>query len=488
MRIFGPKIYFAISAMVLAAVAGHAQAQATGGDSVALAVQPLQLPVVTALYTGTPKKGSADSQVEVLDNRVLAGAQDLSPNAAEPRRNYWQPFFNLTASLDTNPLGVKDTFNPAPWTSFYGGVDLHSASHLSDLGVNYLGGGVLSKYGNEDAPIQHLAVSERLSWRHATISLFDQFGFFPQAVSESYLPTDVGPLGNQELSLQPVFLPNQSIAGTVGQELTNSFVGELEVSQTSRSSLTFVGSYSVLRFFNAGLLNLNDSIFQAGWNHQLTRNNKVALLYRFTAFRFSNLYQSMDGHVVQLSFGRQLTGRLAFQLSAGPELGLFGTPMNQGSSGVTASTIAARNQLYWTVDSSMTYELGRTVLKLGYDHGVTDGAGYLGGATTDQGYGSIGGQLSRTLMGELTGGYAKNRGLMTLIGTAQQPTNQIYQDWFGGVTISHALSRRATLFFSYQMQRQSTDFACAGTGCGTEFTRHLISLGLTGHSQARPIG
>jgi hypothetical protein len=480
MRIFGPRIYFFISAMVLAVVAGHAQA--TGGDSVALAVQPLQLPVVTAIYAGAPKSGNADSQGKVSDNRALAGAQDLSPNAAEPRRSYWQPFFNLTSSLDTNPLGAMDTFNPAPWTSFYGGADLHWASHLSDLGVNYLGGGVLSKYGNEDAPIQHLALSERLSWRHAAISIFDQLGYFPQAVSESYLPADVGPLGNRELSLQPVFLPNQSIAGTVGQQVTNSFVGELEVSPTSRSSLTFLGSYSVLRFFNTDLLNLDDSIFQAGWNHQLTRNNKIALLYRFTAFRFSNLYQPMDGHVFQLSFGRQITGRLAFELSAGPELGLFGALASQGAS------VTALKQLFWTVDSSMTYELRRTVLKLGYDHSVTGGAGYLGGAITDQGYGSIDGQVSRTFMGELIAGYAKNRGLIALIGTAQQSSNEIYQDWFGGVTISHALSRRASIFLSYQMQRQATNFACAGVGCGTEFTRHVISLGLTGRLQARPIG
>jgi hypothetical protein len=486
MRRFGPKIYLAISALILAG--GAAYAQAPGGDSLTLAVQPLQLPVVTALYTGSPKGAITDSQVEFSDQRALAGAQDLSPNGSQPRRSYWQPFFNLTSSLDTNPLGAQNTVSLAPWASFYGGADLHLASHLSDLGLSYLGGGVLSKYQNEDAPLQHLALSERLSWRHAVISLFDQLGYFPLAVSESYLPTDVGLLSARELSLQPVFLPNQSIAGTVGQQVTNSFLGELEVSPTSRSSLTFLESYSVVRFFNTGLLDLNDSIFQAGWDHQLTRNNKIAVLYRFTAFRFSSLYQPMDGHVVQLSFGRQVTGRLAFQLSAGPEMGLFRTLAGQGSSGNASPTVTAFKQLYWTVDNSMTYQLGRTVVKLGYDHGVTDGAGYLGGAVTDQGYGSIDEQLSRTFGGQVTGGYARNRGLITSIGTAQQPTNEIYQDWFGGVTVSHLVSRRASIFLSYQLQRQATNFACAGIGCGTNFTRHVISLGLTGRSQARPIG
>jgi hypothetical protein len=93
--------------------------------------------------------------------------------------------------------------------------------------------------------------------------------------------------------------------------------------------------------------------------------------------------------------------------------------------------------------------------------------------------------LSRTLTAELIGGYARNQGLMQ---TTQQPTNEIYRDWFAGVTINHALSRRANIFFSYQVQRQATNFVCAGGACGSEFTRQIISVGLTARSQARPIG
>jgi hypothetical protein len=141
--------------------------------------------------------------------------------------------------------------------------------------------------------------------------------------------------------------------------------------------------------------------------------------------------------------------------------------------------------VYWTANSSMTYEIHRSVLKLGYDHGVTDGAGFLTGAITDQGYGSLEGQLSRTLTGALIAGYARNQGLTA---TTQQPTNLIYRDWFAGVTISHALSRRASIFLSYQVQRQAANVVCAGVTCGSDFMRHLISLGVTGRSQARPIG
>lgn len=416
--------------------------------------------------------------------RALAGAQDLSPAPAEERRSYWEPFFNLTTVLDTNPLGVGNAVSLAPLGSFYGGADLHWASHNSDLSLNYLGGGVLSQYSTEDGPIQQIALGERMTWRHATISLFDEFGYFPEGVSEFYVPAGADLSANRDASLQPAFLPNQSIVGTLGQELTNSFLGELDVPLNQRSSLTFLESNSVLRFFRSNFLDLNDTTVQAGFNHRVTRNNTLAALYRFTAFRFSNVYQPMDGHVVQLAFGRQVTGRMAFQVAAGPELAFFRSVAAQTSPN-TQPTVVQTHQAYWSLDSSITYDIGKTVLKVGYGHSLTDGAGFLSGAVTDQFSGSIDTPVSRTLTAELIGGYARNQGLMQ---TTQQKTNETYKDWFAGVTINHALSRRANIFFSYQVQRQASNFVCVGAACGSEFTRQLISVGLTGRAQARPIG
>src|SRR3984893_11645875 len=353
-----PKIGIALLAAVLGVTAGRAQSQ-LGGAS-ALAVQP----VVTPFYAGDSGATSGALETSTANDRSLAGAQDLSPEASESRRSYWQPFFNLTSVLDTNPLGVGNTVTLAPWGSFYGGADLHWASHSSDLNLNYLGGGVLSQYTTEDGPIQQLALGEKLSWRHATISLFDQFGYLPEAVSEFYVPMGADLSANRESSLQPAFLPNQSIVSTLGQELTNSFVGEVDVPIGRRSSLTLLGSYSLLRFFKSNFLDLNDTTFQAGFNRHVTRNNTVALLYRLTAFRFSNVYQPMDGHVVQLAFGRQVTGRMSFRVAAGPELALFRSVAGQTSSSAAPPSIVRSKQLYWTLDSSMTYEIGRKVLKL----------------------------------------------------------------------------------------------------------------------------
>jgi hypothetical protein len=478
MRTLKPNIGIALLAVALGVAAGHGQTQPPGSS------EPAVQPVVTPLYPGNSGATKGNLGTPATNDRVLAGAQGLSPEASDATRSYWQPFFNLTAALDTNPRGVGNTVSLAPWGSFYGGADLHWSSHRSDLSVNYLGGGELSQYTTADGPIQQLALEERLSFRHAVISLFDQFGYLPETVSEFYVPMGADLSANREASLQPAFLPNQSIVTTLGQELTNSFLGELDAPLNQRSSLTLLGSYSVLRFFKSNFLDLNDTTVQAGFNHHVTRNNTLALLYRLTAFRFSNVYQPMDGHVVQLAFGRQVNGRMSFQVAAGPELAFFRTATSQTSSGAVPPTVVRSKQLYWRLDSSMTYDIGRTVLKLGYGHSLTDGAGFLVGAVTDQGSASIDIPLSRTLSSELIGGYARNQGLMQ---TTHQPANEIYRDWFAGVTLNHALSRRLSIFLSYQAQRQTTNFVCAGVACGSEFTRHLISVGLTDRLQARPI-
>jgi len=434
MRSFELKIGSALLAVSLAAITGYAQ---TGdADPTVATLQP----AVRPLYSGSAISGDASSQAHGPDQLVLAGAQEISPEAQVERRSFWQPFFNLTSTIDSNPLGVGSSINVVPWASFYGGVDLHASSHWSDLSVNYLGGGVVSQYHSEDAPIQQLMLAERLSWRHAAISFFDQFGFFPQAVSALNLPTGVpDPSDNDKVLLQPAFLPNQFITNTVGQEITNSSVGELDVSLTPHSSLSALGSYSLVRFFDNNLLDLNDTVIQTGFNHQLTRSNSIALLYRFNAFRFNNLYQPMNGHVVEAAFGRRITRRWAFEVMAGPELAQFWSAPAPATLTTGNAVITQFQRVYLTTDASVTYRTGRSQLHLGYTRGVTDGAGYLQGAATDAGYGSIEHQLSRRVIGEITAGYAINRGLTAV--APQQNGGQIYQDWYGAATVSHAWGR-----------------------------------------------
>lgn len=178
-----------------------------------------------------------------------------------------------------------------------GGVDIHKISGQSELFVSYTGGGMFSTGSSNAATgvVQELSFKDTYSLRRSTLSVFDQLNYLPES--------SFGFAGTAGAGLPGVatgggigsgFTPGQSILTPEGQNLSNAFDLELDTKLTSRSSLTFVGGYSLLRFFDDNLANYGDATFQAGYNYQVTRKDTVAVSYNFSAFRYSNVDQSLN--------------------------------------------------------------------------------------------------------------------------------------------------------------------------------------------------
>ena len=92
-------------------------------------------------------------------------------------------------------------------------------------------------------------------------------------------------------------------------------------------------------------------------------------------------------------------------------------------------------------------------------------------------------QLTRTVNGTISGGYARNQALAI---PGFGIFNQNYDYAFAGASVSRPLGRTLNLFLSYQAQYQFSNVAfCVGVTCGTSVVAHLISVGL--HWQARPM-
>jgi hypothetical protein len=484
MRELCASMWLAILAMVLGVPVVRSQQQSNGQAT--LQATALHSPPYPAASNGNAEDPIANPQELAPDTRALAGARDLSLGIPALTHSFWQPLFNLMLTLDTNPLATNHSSGLTTWTSLFGGVDLHRMSGRSDLTLNYLAGGLTANNGNASNSLSHqLELGEKLRWRRITISFFNQLSYLPEAAFGSGLTSGPSLPNAQGLSLQPVLTPNQSILTARGQRISNSFLTEVDRLLTPRSSVTFVGSYSLLRFVDNGFLNFGDAVFQTGYNHQFTRKDTVALLYRFTAFRYNNFDQSIDGHVVQVSYGRRVTGRLAFQVAAGPAVGFFRTPISTstGTPGGSTTTTSSSTQAYWTLDTSMTYQRQRTQFGLAYDHSLSGGAGVLAGAINNQVSGSINSQLTRTLNGGFVLGYARNQGL-----NVAAPSNQSYNYWFSGMDFSHPWGRWTSLFLSYraQFQNSNTDF-CVGTTCGKSLVRHTVSIGFGWRPRPIPI-
>jgi hypothetical protein len=479
---------------VLAAVPAKAQDQQSSGQNQDQQGQQDQnqsqgatpIPAYHSPLASAADNGGSEPAAELPapDTRSLAGAQILTVAGPETVHSYWQPHIDVSGTGDSNPQESTGGNSWGTWVSISGGVDLHRTATDSDLTLTYEGGGTFSS-GNSvnNGIVQQLGVTERIALRRWTLSFFDQVSYLPEA------GFGYGGLGGTALStgsagLGSTFTNGQTILTGQGQSVTNSFVTEADFALTPRASFTFVGGYSILRYFDSGLLNSGDATFRAGYNYLWSRKDTLAAFYTYSAFRYTNSSQSIDEHTIEASYARRVTGRLSFQVAAGPQVVLFHEPPTSGSGSGGVTTPNSSTQLYWALDTSTQYRWERTMLGAAYDHGVTSGSGVLAGSVTDTASGSATRQMSRTFSSGITGGYSRNKGLEATTGV---PTSQIYDYWFVGANFSRPWGRSLGLTFSYQLQYQNSNarFCIGETTCGTSVIRHLISVGLGWHE--RPI-
>lgn len=461
------KICGVLAALALCPPALLAQ-RTQPGDQQQTPVPAYSTPLGSVL--GSSDSGGSQPQALNPDTTPLTGARELSLGTPTESRTYWEPHFYVTQTADSNPVGGAGK-SWASYTSLLGGLDLHAVSAKSDFALMYSGGGTISNDGNiGNSAIQQFGISEKISGRRTSLSLFDQLGLIPEA-SYGYGGAGMNlPVGNL-LGLQTGFLPGQTILTLRGQRLTNSSAAEIDRGLSERDSLTLTAGYSLMHYFNLSLLDFNDIIVQAGYNRQVTRENTIAFLYLFNDYRFSGYGEAIQDHSVQLSFGRKLTGRLALRAAGGPELALFHLNTTVGAFGVPAAP--PHNRLYGAGNVGLTYQLRRTGLGLAYNHGISGGSGVFAGATTDQISGYLNQTLSRASAAGLNFGFSRNRAIGSLNPANQ---NQVYDYWFGGVNWNHPFSRTANLTVGYQVDYQAANSGfCIGVECGQHFVRHQIS-------------
>jgi len=433
----------------------------------------------------SPLAGAADNedsadqpQKLAPDTRSPTGVQDFSLGAPPLQHSFWQPNFYLTSTADSNALGANSNTGWTTYTTVLAGVDLRRITGGSDLTVNYIGGGTVSNDGAVGNSVtQELELAQKFSFRHAAISFFDQMTYLPE---QSFGYGGLGGLGlpgGGSTGVQNGFDPGGTILTPRGQRITNSFLTQVDVQLNGRSSLTFVGGYTLLHYFDNNLLDYNDSIAQVGYNYQWTRHDTLSVLYRFNAYRFTGFNQSINDHVVLLNYGRRVTGKLALQIGVGPEVTMFAVPITGSSS---AATSGSQTLINWSVNSAVTYAFERTSLGLLYARGAGGGAGVLAGSESDTVSGYANHQFTRTLNGGIDVGYARNNGLNTGLLNNTTATNQTFDYWFSGVTLNKSWGRMLNLLFNYQLQYQNSNAAfCVGPTCGASIIRNMVTVGFS---------
>jgi len=417
------------------------------------------------------------------DTHALSGAQYLSLGTPTTR-SYWQPRFDVSATADSNALETSNSAGWGAWTSVSGGVDVHRTSGSNDMTLSYTSGGMFSNYtGISNGIVQELSFADKFGFRRSSLSFFDSLNYLPESsFGFAGLGGNVLP-GGPPLGLGNTFVPGQSLLTGYGQNLDNSFATELDTFLTPRTSLTFVGAYSLLHYFDSDLLDYKNFSFRGGYNYQVTRKDTLAMFYTFSGFRYSNFNQSIDDHTVQVSYGRRVTGRLAFQVAAGPQVVISRIPINGNAGSEGGGLGAAMNftQVFWSLNTELQWQPNRNSLSLSYNHGEGGGSGLLAGSLSDIVTGSVRRKVSKAFSSGITTGYSRNEGVAI---TGTTTSNQTYDYWFAGASFAHPMGRALGLTFSYQMQYQTSNSTfCIGPTCGSDVIRHMISIGVGWHER-----
>jgi len=317
------------------------------------------------------------------------------------------------------------------------------------------------------AAYHNAAIAQEIKWRRLVLHLRDNLNVSPQSTFGGLYTGSAGLAGQSTVinGYSPVITSGETIlTGTANRADNVAFAG-IDLLVSRRTTLTLTGSYEFLDFFTPGYIDYHDVTVGAGYNYALSPKNTVAIVYNFSRTAYSGASGgATESHVAQLAYGRKINGRMAFQLSAGPQLVV---PENSGPS----------NGRYWTwsLSSSLSYRLSRvTGASFGYYHIASNGSGVFTGSESDTFSGGINHQFTRFWSASVNGGYSRNGSIVSSNTAANQ-----FDDWFAGVSVGRQIGREisANANAGYQRQIGGTG-ACPVLTCGYAGSSNFVA-GLT---------
>lgn len=443
-------------------------------------------PVQTVTGTGTPPPAP---QVQP-DTHPLGGVYLFSLGSAIEEHSYFQPEFSIFQGVETNATQFIPGSGQGTLASTLPTVEL-SLRHLTrtnTLSAAYLGGGII--YDNAPAyssSFHMVQLADSIQFRRWGVNVADMFNYLPSA---SYgfggmgIPGGIGSgfesgfgfaggLGGLG-QINPAFTATQSILTSQFGAYNNTAMGEVGYSASPRTSITFSGVYGTLQAGKQGqgFISSNQAFGVVGVNRALTARDTISVDYTYGRFGYVGLPESFNTQMIELAYGRKLTGRLSLQVYGGPELLTYRT-----------TGAGSLSRTYLTATGALSYSRGRNVFSFYGGRYATAGSGVLAGAVTTMVDVNWSRQVTRRWSLSVYGGNSRNTGLAG----SGELASRSYNYWFANAVLTHAISRTMSLFISSEYERQTAGQpGCRGEFCATGLAREMFGAGIT--FTPRPIG
>jgi hypothetical protein len=496
-----------VAALALCATAAYAQDQKQDVSPIDpnAPLQPLETSPGPA-YPNRPPIGAArgvaapfdpqqydPSQVSP-DENTLAGAAPFTLGSLQHTGNIFDPVISVSQLGQTVPiasgktiltgisvasgsLNFNRTWSEYQFTTVYNGGETFN-----------LGYGAAPGFFGATSPhfqFHNLSVTQEAAWARWHVLLRDNFVASPgaqfsgQGIGGPGLVAQFSSmLGSSLNNLGQSFQPVETINTAEAMRYQNSILGQAEYSLSRRSALTFSGSYGVLDFTGAGYFSSTKYNAQAGYDYQLDPSDSFAILASYGKIDYNGTGTGATGTLLTgngnsttdylgaLAFGRKITGRLAFQVAAGPQE-IYST--GPGAAGKL-------HLLFASVNSALTYERRRSGVSFTFVRGLSTGSGVILGATSNAFSGSAHYQLTRHWSAIVNGGYALNNSLPT----AGAATIR-FDNWFAGANLGRQIGTHAQINFNYGALEQNNPPNCPQAICGGVGLQQIVGMSVNWH-------
>jgi len=434
---------------------------------------------VSAAYDPQP----GDPADVVPDTNTLAGAELFSVGSLGRAHDVFDPSLSVSTLGQTVPqygAGAPATGGPMSLAStsvVNGSLDFDRTWSQYHLTTFFNGGDTFSSDPIiPHGPFGNVIVTQQIEWARWHLLLRDDFSAAPGAMFTNTGMGGPGLISQMSTMLSAsltgvgeAFIPNETIETGNVLRYRNAALGQAEYSLSRRSALTFSGSYGILHFNDAGYISSRMVNAQAGYDYQLDPSNSIAILGGYGKIDYTGTVSSTWDYMAALAYGRKVTGRLAFQVAAGPQQ----IHSMEGTGGF---------QLWLaTANAALTYERRRSGYSLSFMRGLNAGAGVFLGAKSDTVTGTAHYQFTRFWTGTVHGGYALNDSLEPAGTSSAQ-----FDNWFVGGNLGRRMGPHAEFNFNYGVQRQNNPAACPVANCG--INGYQQSFGLTVNWHLRPAG
>jgi hypothetical protein len=439
---------------------------------------------------------------EVMKIRVVLSALFLISTMSSVTYGQAVPAGMATISPGPNPLALDGVVHYALSASeivqygYYGSGEVTSSSVLSGdvaytaksaarpFSLIFAGGVILPNQSEQGvSTYENVTASQGYVTRHWVFNLSDTFSFLPESPTTGLS----GIAGVGDIGVVPVQGPGAGPAGGIltvsGDRISNSLSGSVERQISRATSISGVGSWSVLHFVD----NSQDGLDYAqtsgtvALNQRFDARSSGSVSAVYSVFDYSGpaagpLEPNFQTRGINVSYQRVLSRTLSASVSIGPQW------ISSSNSALIPSNLNV------AANATLTYSRRYTTASLYYSRGANGGSGVLPGANSDSiGFGA-GRSYGRNWVASLGGAYTHTSGLTDIGGVSSlSPTNEIYDTVYGGVQVTRRFSTNFSGYLTYSAQNQTTNLplgapnALSGTsqtfGIGVTFSPRSTRLG-----------